>query len=125
MTIKVIQIVRFRYKTHSKFEILDCVGQLKPEVVQSTAENSNYKASNVLILGEMDAFLSMGQYNYWLAEHQKTTGQGFTLKLDDCARLIAGCHIKNLGKGVQTLRATRKFQVHGWYRRHCFLFYFL
>ena len=52
-------------------------------------------------------------YNHWLAESKKTTGQGFTLKVDDCARLIAGCQIKNIGKGYFYHRATKEFQVSG------------
>ena len=101
----------FKYKTHSTNKLLDCVGPLSPEVVQSTAYHS-YQASNVLILGETDAFLAMGKYNYWLAEWQKTTEQGFTLKLDDCARLIAGCQIKNTGKGNSGI-ATKNFKISG------------
>ena len=66
-------------------------------MVQSTAISSSFPASNVLILGQRDAWIN-DKTNFWLAERGKTAGQGFTLKLDDCAR-IAGCQIKNLGKG--------------------------
>ena len=79
-----IAIISFKYKTNSTFQILDCVGQLKPEVIQSTAYNPIYAASNVLILGEEDAYLGNEKTNVWIAEFQKTTGQGFTLRLDDC-----------------------------------------
>ena len=68
------------------FPILDCDGQLKPEVVQSTAQDGFTQANKVLILGETDAWIGNG-YNYWLAERGKSTGQGFTMKVDDCARL--------------------------------------
>ena len=108
-----IAILSFKYKTHSTFPILDCVGPLKPEVVQSTAYNSNYPASSVLILGEEAAVLGNGKTNYWLAEEGKTTGQGFTLKLDTCARLIAGCQIKNTGKKVWYDFATKGFKISG------------
>ena len=33
--------------------------------------------------------------NYWLAKTGTTTGQGFTMRVDDCARMIAGVDIKN------------------------------
>ena len=87
---------------------------MKPEVVQSTGQASSKwrdtPASNVLILGETDEWnVNTGKTNYWLAELHKTTGQGFTMKVDSCARTIAGVHIKNLGEGY----ATRKFKVYG------------
>ena len=86
---------------------------MRPEVVQSTARASYYyPASNVLILGEEDAW-SGGKANYWLAESGKTTGQGFTLRLDACPRLIAGIQIMNLGKGSNYGRATKAFRVSG------------
>ena len=94
------------------FLTLDCLGQLKPEVVQSTAYNSAYAASNVLIWGEEDVSLGNWKTNYWLAEHEKITGQGFTLKVDDCARLIAGCQIKNIG-GIDNGWGTKNFRISG------------
>ena len=93
-------------------QILDCVGPLKPEVVESTALNSFFPASNVLVLGEEDTF-SNGKYNYWLAQREKTTGQGFTLKVDTCNRQIAGFQIKNLGGESDTIWATKEFKVSG------------
>ena len=87
-------------------------GLLQPEVVQSTVYTSIYPASSVLILGETDAILSnSNKRNYWLAAHKKTTGQGFTIKLDNCGRLIAGCMIKNLGNSHG--RSTKGFRVQG------------
>merc|ERR1712192_276376 len=95
-------------------EVASCGGPVRPEVVQSTSYSSLYPASSVLILGEEDAWMhGSGKHNYWLAEHKKTTGQGFTIKLDSCSRLIAGCQIKNEGKGSSGLRGTRKFRVSG------------
>ena len=79
-------------------------------MVQSTAYSSSFPASNVLILGELDAQVGNGKYNYWLAEGRNTTGQGFTLRLDDCTRLIAGCQIKNTGKGSWNY-GTKDFKV--------------
>ena len=91
----------------------ECVGPLNPEVVQSTELHSNYQSSNVLILGE-DGQPGNDKSNFWLAERAKTTGQGFTMKVDDCARMIAGCQIKNLGgKGFTTTWATKDFRVWG------------
>ena len=67
------------------FQILECDGPLNPEVVHSTAHGAGCcPASNVLILGEEDAYLGNEKTNVWIAEFQKTTGQGFTLRLDDC-----------------------------------------
>ena len=77
---------------------------------QSTALNKYFPARNVLTLGEEDIFAN-GEANFWLAEVGKTTGQGFTLKLDNCPRMIAGCQIKN--KGVGHMRATKEFKVMG------------
>ena len=83
-------------------------------MVQSSTDFYSFPASSVLILGEEDAGMVNGViYNFWLAEWQKTTGQGFTLKLDDCARLISGCQIKNMGKGSGTARATKNFKISG------------
>ena len=70
-------------------------GLLQPEVVQSTGLSSRFPASSVLILGQEDAALGQNKYNYWLAEEGKTTGQGFTMQVDTCARTISGCQIKN------------------------------
>ena len=97
------------------FQSIECGGALNPEVVQSTAHSSGkFPASNVLILGEKDALVN-GKYNYWLAEARKTEGQGFTLKLDNCARMIAGCQIKNIrGPHVPCCnQATKGFKVSG------------
>ena len=96
------------------FQIIDCEGPLKPDVVESTAQNSAvYPASSVLILGEEDTW-DNDKYNFWLAEIGKTAGQGFTLKLDNCARMIAGCQIKNKGRGKYApLGATKQFKVLG------------
>ena len=90
------------------------MGPLKPEVVQATAHSSNpiQSASNVLILGEEDASID-GKPNYWVAEMVKTTGQGFTLKVDNCKRLIGGCQIKNKGQGYANYYATKEFRVSG------------
>ena len=85
--------------------ILECGGSLKPEVVEGTAFSPLYTASSIFVLS--------GQTNYWLAKHGKTTGQGFTMKVDSCARIIVGCQIKNLGKGVNSGRISREFRVSG------------
>ena len=86
------------------------------EVVQSTAHHSFYPISSVLILAEEDGWLAGvggNVRNYWLAEGGKTTGQGFTLKVDSCPRWIAGVQIKNKGKGGYTTWATREFKISG------------
>ena len=92
-------------------------------VVQGTSfDHRQYPASNVLILGEKDEDKNVKPYssNYWLAEREwgKTRGQGFTLKVDDCARMIVGCQIKNLGEGdASDWGATKEFKVFGSKRR--------
>ena len=85
--------------------ILECGGALKPEVVLSTAHKSGrFPASNVLILGEEDTYLDPGKKlsNFWLADTRNVTGQGFTMKVDNCRRRIEGVRIKNMGKGLNT-----------------------
>ena len=92
------------------------MGPLTPEVVQSTYWTYNswsYPASSVLILGEEDTQLSNGEFNYWLADREKTTGEGFTMKVNDCPRVVAGFQIKNKGQGLDTGIATKDFRVSG------------
>ena len=81
---------------------------MKPEVIQSTA--SIYPASNVLVLGDDYFANGLGQ-NLWVAR-KTAAGQGFTLKVDTCARLIAGLQIKNTGD-MRHAWATKEFQVSG------------
>ena len=83
-------------------------------MVASTAHDGYSIASNVLILGEVDAWQSPynGLTNFWVAERGKTTGQGFTLRVDTCKRLIAGCQIKNMGNWPDG-QATKDFRVLG------------
>ena len=90
-----------------------CYGPLHPEVVDATQYSSSFPASNVLVLGERDDLLSLQKSNFWLAQLNKTEGQGFTIKLDKCARMIAGCQIKNKGAGSRTGWATKSFRVSG------------
>ena len=101
-----IHTKKMKFHSHS----LECGGPLKPEIVQSTAYTSNHPASSVLILGEEDACMEDGKCNYWLAELGKTTVQGFTLRVDNCKRLIAGCQIKNREYEAW---ATKEFRVSG------------
>ena len=85
---------------------------MNPEVVQSTAYDSQFPASSVLILGEEEAVLANGwQFNFWMARQRQTTGQGFTVKVDSCARMIAGFQIKNKGKGSYDRYTTREFKI--------------
>ena len=53
------------------------------------------------------------QTNFWLAQHNKTKGEGFTIRLDYCKRIIVGIQIKNKGKGPNDNRATDEFRVSG------------
>ena len=85
-------------------------------MVQSTGDYENFPASSVLILGETDEVLYNDKRNYWWAEaHKKTTNhwQGLTIKVDNCATLIAGFQIKNLGQKSRYFRATREFRISG------------
>ena len=61
----------------------------------------------------MDAYLGQGKLNFWLAEQGKTRGEGFTIKVDRCARRVQGFQIKNKGKGTDTEFATKGFLVSG------------
>ena len=81
-------------------------------MVSSTQKNKGHPASNVLICGEEDATVN-SKRNYWLAEKEKTEGQGFTMKVDNCSRLIAGFKIKNKGEGDMTDWGTKDFRVSG------------
>ena len=90
-------------------------GPLNPEVVASTAYNSRFPASSVFVLGENDAMVD-GLANHWLAETRNTVEQGFTIKLANCTRLIAGCQIKNMGRGSPQYNynwSTKRFRVSG------------
>jgi len=108
---RIIIFIFLLFVQHS-LQAEECAGQLKPKVVRSTSINSAYPASSVLILAEENAEIGNGKYNFWLAEYGKTTGQGLTLRVDDCPRLIAGCQIKNLGKGGYNW-ATKDFKISG------------
>ena len=81
-------------------------------MVWSTDYTPEYPARSVLILGERDEMLG-DKYNYWSAQYQRKTGQGFTLKLDTCPRMIAGCQIKNTRQKNFPIGRTRKFRVSG------------
>ena len=90
------------------------MGPLNPEVVHGASYDNGRPASSVLILGEQDGWLGNSVdkvRNYWLAEYQKTTGQGFTVKVDSCARTIAGVQMKNIGKGIECCWWTKEFKV--------------
>merc|ERR1711971_1201 len=112
---RIIVFIFLLFAQHS-LQAEECEGPLSPEVVESTAfldPRPRFPASNVLILGETDANLGNGKFNYWLAEGGKTTGQGFTIRLDACPRLIAACHIRNNGKGISYGRASKNFKIAG------------
>ena len=80
-------------------------------MVQSADYSRKYPASSVLTLGERDRMMDSGFKNYWLA---KNTGQGFIMRVDTCARLIAGFQIKNIGKGLSGRnRVTKEYKVSG------------
>ena len=96
-----------------------CSGPLKPVVVDATEISSQFPANSVLVLGERDERVSSQKYNFWLAQTNKTEGQGFTIKLDTCARMIAGCQIKNKGAGSRTGWATKSFRVSGSLNEKC------
>ena len=76
-------------------------------MVQGTEYNSNFPASNVLIDGGHCSAMQ------WFAEQGKTTGQGFTVRVDNCTRLIDGCQIKNNDCVRVYKKATKKFRLMG------------
>ena len=69
-------------------------------------------SKNVLIDSEEDSWDAQGNYNYWLAEGHEKDGQGFTMKVDNCPRKIAGCYIRNTGRGAAN-QAAKNFTVSG------------
>ena len=71
-------------------------------MIQATGFTTAFPASNVLVLNNG---------KYWLATKEPV--EGFTIKIDNCARMIAGCQIKNMGKGASSNRATKDFLVSG------------
>ena len=81
-------------------------------VVDATEFSSSFPADSVLVLGERDETVSIQKYNFWLAQSNKTLGQGFTIKVDECKRLIAGCQIKNRGIGISNW-GTKEFRLSG------------
>ena len=58
-----------------------------------------------------DGKWSNGTFNYWLADREKTQGQGFTIKVDSCERIVAGFQIKNKGAGTDPDWVTKAFRV--------------
>ena len=81
-------------------------------MVNSTDHTDSHQANNILCFGEEDAHPN-NKPNYWLAERNKREGQGFTMKVDNCSRLIAGFRIKNKGNGARNNWATKDFLVSG------------
>ena len=66
----------------------------------------------------MDAYLGQGKLNFWLAKQGETRGEGFTMKVDRCARSVQGFQIKNKGKGTDTGFATKEFLVSGSFEKN-------
>ena len=73
-------------------------------MVQNTGlyYNNFNPASNVLL----------NEGGEWMAEREKTTGQGFIMRVDNCTRLIDGCQILSLGKSGYGFQ-TKEFRVMG------------
>ena len=82
-------------------------------VQQSTiAHNGSFPASSVLVFEEPDGELVNSvnrRHNYWMAEQGKRTGQDFTVRVDDCARMIVGVDMKNTRNAHEF--ATDEFNV--------------
>ena len=55
--------------------------------------------------------MQWGNDKFWLAKTEPD--EGFTVKVDNCARIVAGCQIKNMGMGAINNRATKDFLVRG------------
>ena len=81
-------------------------------MVFGTEFDDRFQAKNVLVDSEEDIMDAQGNYNYWLAESRKKDGQGFTIKEDNCPRTIAGCYIRNTGRGAPGT-STKDFTVSG------------
>ena len=81
-------------------------------MVFSTKFDDRFHAKNVLVDSKEDGVDAQGNYNYWLAESHEKDGQGFTIKVDNCPRKIAGCYIRNTRKGAAG-GSTKEFTVSG------------
>ena len=81
-------------------------------MVNSTDLTNSHQANNILCFGEEDAHPN-NKPNYWLAKKGKTEDQGFTMKVDNCSRPIAGFKIKNKGQRDMTDWGTKDFRVSG------------
>ena len=81
-------------------------------MVFSTEFDDRFHAKNVLVDSEEDSWDAQGNYNYWLAGEYEKDGQGFTMKVDNCPRKIAGCYIRNTGRGAAG-SSTKDFTVSG------------
>ena len=81
-------------------------------MVFGTEFDYRFHAKNVLVDSEEDSMDAKDNYNYWLAESYEKDGQGFTIKVDNCPRKIAGCYIRNTGRGAAGT-STKDFTVSG------------
>jgi len=114
-----ISIFTFLFFAQYSLQAEDCTGPLKPVIWERTQNQGSshhgyWPAYSVFILDETDKKLANGDHNYWLAQVGHTTGQGFTVMVDDCTRLIAGVQIKNLGNGFASRGyATKEFRISG------------
>jgi len=120
MNRRVILVLFCALYVRISLETEECGGPLQPEVVwysnSGTEHTEVYNASNLLTLADEDICCTIDGKragNYWVANAQTTTNEGFIMKIHSCKRWIAGFSIQNKGSGDDPGYSTRKFGVSG------------
>ena len=74
---------------------------LEPDVLWGTSFSERHLAKNVL--SDEEEVSTQQEANFWLAEKEKTDGQGFVMKVSNSKRKFVGVEIRNTfnaGKGL-------------------------
>ena len=84
---------------------------LEPEVLWGTSFSERHLAKNVL--SDEKEVSTQQEANFWLAEKEKTDGQGFVMKVANSKRKIVGVKIRNTFNAGKSLWAAKGFQIEG------------
>ena len=84
---------------------------LEPEVLWGTSFSERHLAKNVL--SDEKEVSTQQEANFWLAEKEKTDGQGFVMKVANSKRKIVGVKIRNTFNAGKGLWAAKGFQIEG------------
>ena len=84
---------------------------LEPEVLWGTRFSERHLAKNVL--SDEKEVSTQQEANFWLAEKEKTDGQGFVMKVSNSKRKIVGVKIRNTFNAGKGLWAAKGFQIEG------------